>query len=85
MTTKAPNAQKKPRKKITYISAPLPTEGSIRKPSVIAVLGISKTTFDDGVRAGKFPKGQLIGARIRVWNVAVVRQLLAELEKGGPV
>ena len=50
----------KPRHKITYIPGPLPTEGVVRLPSVLAFLNISKTSFLDGVKAGKFPPGKLL-------------------------
>jgi len=82
MTTKTANTQQKPRNKITYTPAPLPAEGFVRLPSIIAVMGISKTGFLDGVKAGKFPAGKLLSPRCRVWAVAEIRALLASLEKG---
>jgi len=82
MTTNTANTQRKSRNKITYIPAPLPSEGVVRLPSVLAVLGISKTSYQDGVRAGKFPAGKLLSPRCRVWPVAEIRALLASLEKG---
>ena len=80
MTTKT--AQQKPGNKITYIPAPLPAEGFVRLPSILSVLGISKTGFLDGVRTGKFPPGKLLSPRCRVWPVAEIRALLASIEDG---
>jgi predicted DNA-binding transcriptional regulator AlpA len=77
MTT---NTQRK-RQKITYTPAPLPAEGVVRLPSVLSVLGISKTSFLDGVKAGKYPAGKLLSPRCRVWPVVEIRALLASLEK----
>ena len=75
-------AQQKPRNKITYTPAPLPDEGVVRLPSVLAVLGISKTSYLDGVKAGKYPAGKLLSPRCRVWPVSEIRALLASVEGG---
>ena len=85
MATTAANSQRKLRNKITYNPAPLPAEGVVRLPSVIAVLGISKSGFLDGVRKGKYPTGKLLSPRCRVWLVSDIRALLASLEKRGAV
>ena len=82
MTTRTEKTQHKPRNKLTYTPAPLPAEGVVRLPSVLAVLSISKTSFLDGVRSGKFPAGKLLSPRCRVWSVDSIRALLASLEKG---
>lgn len=79
--TKA-DKQQKTRNKITYVPGQLPVEGVVRLPSVIGVLGISKTSFLDGVRAGKYPAGKLLSPRCRVWSVVEVRALLASIEEG---
>jgi len=74
------NQKHQPRKKITYTAQPLPAEGFIRKPSVIQVLGISSTSFDNGIKAGRFPPGKLLTPRCRVWPVAEIRALLESIE-----
>ena len=71
--------QQQPRNKITYAPAPLPAEGFIRLPSILSVLPISKTGFLDGVKSGKYPPGQLLSPRCRVWSVDAIRALIAEL------
>jgi prophage regulatory protein len=84
MSNTSDNTQRKPRNKVTYKPAPLPTEGVVvRLPSVLAVLSISKTSFLDGIKANKYPPGKLLSPRCRVWPVAQIRALLAELEKVG--
>jgi len=75
--------QSKPRKKITYKSGPLPQEGTVRLPSVIACLGVSKNCFLAGVKAGIYPSGKLLSPRVRVWSVISLRKFLASLEDDG--
>lgn len=70
----------KPRNKTTYKPAPLPDEGFVRLPSVLSVLGISKTSFYAGIKSGKFPKGKLLSERCRVWSASEVRNLLSQIE-----
>jgi prophage regulatory protein len=82
MTTKSINTQRKPRKKVTYIPTALPLEGFVRLCTVLAVLGISKTSFLNGVKDGKYPAGKLLSPRCRVWSVAEIRALLASIEEG---
>ena len=73
------NLLPKPRNKVTYIPAPLPPEGVVRLPSIMAFLNISKTGFLNGVKEGRFPAGRLLTPRCRVWDVASIRALVAEL------
>jgi predicted DNA-binding transcriptional regulator AlpA len=70
----------KPRNKTTYKPAPLPDEGFVRLPSVLAVLGISKTSFYAGIKKGRFPQGKLLSERCRVWNSQEIRNLLSQIE-----
>ena len=78
---KAPTTRvNKQRSKITYTPAPLPAEGFARLPSVLQALGISKTSFLDGVKSGKYPSGKLLSPRCRVWPVADIRNLIEEIE-----
>ncbi|MDP3875427.1 MAG: hypothetical protein Q8Q50_00440 [Methylobacter sp.] len=74
--------QHQPRTKKTYIAAPLPAEGYCRKPSILAILGISSTSFDNGIKDGRFPPGKLLTPRCRVWPVSEIRALLDSIEKG---
>lgn len=82
LVTQATETRKKPRKKVTYKPAPLPDEGFVRLPSVLSVLGISRTSFYQGIKSGKYPSGQLLTERCRVWPVSEIRELLAKLEIG---
>jgi predicted DNA-binding transcriptional regulator AlpA len=75
--------EQKSRNKITYVPAPLPAEGYVRLPSVLAVLGISKTSFHNGIKAKIYPTGELLSPRCRVWRVEQIRALIDKI--GGAV
>jgi predicted DNA-binding transcriptional regulator AlpA len=75
--TAKPN--KKHRNKVTYIPIDLPAEGVVRLPSVLKVLGISKNTYLEGAKAGKYPQGKLLSARIRVYAVDEIREALEKI------
>jgi prophage regulatory protein len=71
--------QKNRRNKITYTPAPLPAEGLVRLPSVLAVLGISRTSFHNGIKAKIYPAGELLSPRCRVWRVEQIRALIESI------
>jgi prophage regulatory protein len=70
----------KTRPKITYQPIPLPAEGFVRLPSILAVLQISKSSFMNGVKEGRYPAGQLLTPRTRVWDVKEVRSMLETIK-----
>jgi prophage regulatory protein len=85
MTTnieKIQSKQKPPRKRVTYISAELPKEGSVRLPSVLKFVGISKNAYIAGEKAGIYPKGRLLTPRVKVYLVSELRAFMASIEKG---
>ena len=55
----------------------LPAEGFARLPVVLHVLGIGKTTWWCGIKAGRFPKPVKLGARTSAWRVEDIRALIA--------
>ena len=79
MTTKTST---KSRKKVTYISAELPKEGSVRLPSAYKFLGISKNAYIAGEKAGIYPKGRLLTPRVKVYLVSELRAFMESLENG---
>jgi predicted DNA-binding transcriptional regulator AlpA len=46
------------------------------EPPIPAIIPISKSTWWEGVRTGRFPKPVKLGARITVWRVEDIRALL---------
>lgn len=51
---------------------PHPTDRALRLPEVVQITGRSKTMIYDDAKAGRFPKGFLIGARARAWLLSDV-------------
>jgi predicted DNA-binding transcriptional regulator AlpA len=47
----------------------LPETGFVRLPSILAILPISKSSWWQGCREGRFPKPVKIGPRITAWSV----------------
>ncbi len=68
----------------------LPETGFIRLPQIIGkpkanppippLIPVSKSTWWEGVRTGRFPKPIKFGARMAVWRVEDIK---AFIEKGG--
>jgi prophage regulatory protein len=57
----------------------LPATGFLRLSSILAPRGpipVSKSTWWEGVRTGRFPKPQKLGPRITVWRVEDIRALI---------
>lgn len=61
--------------------SPLPQEGFARLPQVLHVLGIGKTSFWDGVKAGRFPAPVKLGPRTRGWRVEDIRALITRFSQ----
>jgi prophage regulatory protein len=69
------------------VAAGLPEEGYLRLPQIIgnpkatppipAIIPVSRSTWLNGVRKGRFPKPvKTLGSRITVWRVSDIRDLL---------
>jgi predicted DNA-binding transcriptional regulator AlpA len=57
----------------------LPDSGFVRLSSILAPRGpipVSKSTWWAGIKDGRFPKPVKLGARITVWRVADIRNLI---------
>ena len=64
-------------------STTLPQTGFVRLPQIIAPNGpipVSKSTWWAGIKDGRFPQPIKLGARITVWRVEDIRNLI---ESGG--
>jgi predicted DNA-binding transcriptional regulator AlpA len=65
----------------------LPEKGFLRLPQIIgnpkavppipAIIPISKSTWWDGVKTGRFPKPVKLGPRVTAWRVEDIRALIA--------
>lgn len=50
-----------------------------RLPQVLARLGISRSTWYDGISRGRFPAGHAISPRLRVWRSDDIDAVVASL------
>ena len=65
-----------PPRKITSLISPLPKEGFVRLPQVLAVIPVSKTQFWEGIKTGKYPPPIKLGPRTTAWRVEDIRGLI---------
>ena len=62
----------------------LPKTGFVRLTSILGPSGpipVSKSTWWEGVKSGRFPKPLKLGPRITAWRVEDIRRLI---ERGAP-
>jgi len=55
----------------------MPAEGFIRLPAVLRILGVGRTSWWNGIKAGRYPKPVKLGPRTAVWRVEDIRALIA--------
>lgn len=60
-------------------AALLQGEGFMRLPEVLAVFPVSKGTWWEGVRTGRFPASVKLGPRCTAWRVSDIRALVDRL------
>lgn len=58
-------------------AASLPLEGFVRLPQVLAAIPVSRSTWWNGVKSGKYPKPVKLGPRTTAWRVDDIRNLFA--------
>lgn len=73
----------------TSKSASLPATGFIRvsqiignpkaDPPVPAIIPVSKSSWWQGVKTGRYPKPHKLGPRTTAWTVSSIRELVAKL------
>lgn len=63
------------------LSNPFPQSGLVRLSAILAPAGpipVSKSTWWEGVRSGRFPKPFKLGPRTTVWRVEDIRALFED-------
>jgi predicted DNA-binding transcriptional regulator AlpA len=60
--------------------AELPETGFVRLPTILRVLPVSKSTWWDGVRSGRFPRPVRLG-RVTMWRAEDIRSLIEHLSE----
>lgn len=63
-------------------AAPLPAEGYVRLPQVLAAFPVSRSTWLAGVKSGRFPASVKLGPRTTAWKVSDIRALLEQAGAG---
>ncbi len=59
----------------------IPEFGFLRLDDVLRIIPVSKTTWYNGVRSGRFPKGIRLSKNIVVWRVEDIKNLVRQLEE----
>ncbi len=62
---------------------PHPTDRALRLPEVIQITGRSKTMIYEDAKAGRFPKGFLIGRKARAWSLSSIMEWLESCKEKG--
>lgn len=55
----------------------LPETGLVRLSTVLKVIPVSKSTWWDGVKKGRFPQPVKLGPRTTCWKVEEIQELIA--------
>jgi len=63
------------------LNNPLPETGYVRLPAVLAVIPVSKSTWWNGIKEGRYPKPtKKFGPKIAAWDVRDIRALIDSAE-----
>lgn len=57
----------------------LPETGYVRLPAVLAVIPVSKSTWWNGIKEGRFPPSVKLGPRTTAWRVEDIRALIQSM------
>jgi hypothetical protein len=52
-------------------------------PPIPGVIPVSKSTWWEGVKSGRFPKPTKLGPHTSAWHVADIRALIRQFKQGG--
>jgi predicted DNA-binding transcriptional regulator AlpA len=64
------------------MSATIPQTGFLRLAQVLAIIPLSKSTWFEGCRAGRYPKPVKIGPRASAWKAEDIAALVKQLGLG---
>jgi len=56
----------------------LPMIGFLRLPEVLKIFPVSKTTWWDGIKAGRYPVGVKLSPGCTAWRVEDIKRLIDE-------
>lgn len=60
----------------------MPRTGFLREHQVLALVPVGRTTWWNGVKAGRYPAGVKISPNITAWRVEDIRALIERLGAG---
>lgn len=61
------------------MSVTIPATGFLRLAQVLTIIPVSKSTWFEGVRAGRYPKPVKIGPRASGWKAEEIAALVEQL------
>ena len=61
------------------MSTTIPTTGFLRLPQILALFPISKTSWWEGCKEGRFPKPVKLGPRTTAWRAEDIAALVQSL------
>ena len=61
------------------MSATIPSTGFLRLPQVLALVPISKSSWWEGCKSGRFPKAVKLGPRTTAWRAEDIAALVETL------
>lgn len=61
----------------------LPETGYVRLSTILQIIPVGKTTWWNGVKAGRFPQPIKLGARITAWRAEDIHSCIARLGNTG--
>ncbi len=64
--------------KTGYLRLPQILGNPKSKPPIPALLPICKSTWWEGIKSGRYPKGVKLGPRITAWRVEDIKRLIDE-------
>lgn len=62
-------------------NSPIPTYGFLRLPQILAIFPISKSSWWEGCRTGRYPKPVKLAARTTVWRAEDIAALVDSLSR----
>lgn len=55
------------------------TDRLLRLPEVLSIVPVSRSTWYQGVKDGRYPQPVKIGARAAAWRASSIQKLIAEV------
>ncbi len=55
------------------------TDSFLRLPEVLAIIPVSRATWYDGIKKGRFPAPVKLGPRVSLWRRSEIELLIASL------